>query len=257
MKYVIDNKILFDSDKKELSGLASQGVVVPLTTTASRLLEEMIKHPNRVLPRAMLLKRVWEDNGYAASDASLNNNISVLRKYFSSLSEVEIDLRTVPKIGFQLNATVIEQQDEVPEKEHKVMHATSIQDNTSLAEKKPDCMKRRLLPTFIITLIILFAVMLYTLKGESELAVSQKQIHQMPNFQKCEIFSLSTENITFESVIKAFPLIQQQCSNKSGKVFYDFSSLSKDRTKNLFVSICLKNDKSGYTKCENLKSYSQ
>ncbi|HFS8112843.1 TPA: transcriptional regulator [Enterobacter asburiae] len=258
MKYIIENAILFDSDSKQISSASSPDVIVPLTTTASRLLEEIVKHPNRVLPRALLLKKVWEDNGYAPSDASLNNNISVLRKYFTSLSDTEVDLRTVPKIGFQLNAFVAlhEEQTDITEKNEvqELDRADAVQQTSGRF------VSRRRYSVYLLsagmTVVTLLVIMVFLSLQERGISTLNKKIQGMARFEQCDVFNLSSDGIPFEKVLSQFPSIRASCSSKPANVYYDFSSLNKARAKHLFVSLCFKNDKSGYLKCENIKSYS-
>ncbi|TDP13492.1 DNA-binding winged helix-turn-helix (wHTH) protein [Enterobacter sp. AG326] len=262
MKYLINFEILFDSEKKELSAIKNHKIAVPLTTTASRLLEEIIQHPQKVLPRALLLKRVWEDNGYSASDASLNNNISLLRKYFSSLSNAEIDLMTIPKIGFQLNATV-ELQDEVTKNEDQVDKKENIRQKgwkkyflflRSQLESK-EYISYSLIILFLIT--ISFIILYFIFTDTEDIAITKRKTHKTGEIEKCAVFNLSTDSTTVKSVLEAYPIITELCKNTTGNVYYDFSSLSKERYRLLFVSVCLNNEKAGYIKCENLKSYSK
>lgn len=262
MKYVINFEILFDSEKKELSAIKNHKITIPLTTTASRLLEEIVQHPQKVLPRALLLKRVWEDNGYSASDASLNNNISLLRKYFSSLSNAEIDLMTIPKIGFQLNATV-ELQDEVTKKEDQVDKKENIRQKgwkkyflflRSQLESK-EYISYTLITLFLIT--ISFIILYFIFTDTEDIAITKRKTHKTGEIEKCAVFNLSTDSTTAKSVLEVYPIITELCKNATGNVYYDFSSLSKERYRLLFVSVCLNNEKAGYIKCENLKSYSK
>lgn len=258
MKYIIENAILFDSDRKQISSASSPDVIVPLTTTASRLLEEIIKHPNRVLPRALLLKKVWEDNGYAPSDASLNNNISVLRKYFTSLSDTEIDLRTVPKIGFQLNASVVPYEEQTDAAGNDEVHETEITDVIQPASGRFASHTRYgVYIIFVgITVLTLLVTLVFLSLQDRGISTLNKKIQRMVRFEQCDVFNLSSDGIPFEKVLSQFPSVRSGCASKPANVYYDFSSLNKDRARHLFVSVCFKNDKSGYLKCENIKSYS-
>lgn len=257
MKYIIENSILFDSDRKQISSASSPDVTVPLTTTASRLLEEIVKHPNRVLPRALLLKKVWEDNGYAPSDASLNNNISVLRKYFTSLSDTEIDLRTVPKIGFQLNASVMLQEEHVDVNESEGNEKANT-DSVMPTSGGETSQKRYILyiASAGVAIAALLIAIVFLVLQDRGITTLNKKLQRVVRFEQCDVFNLSADAIPFEKVLSAFPSVRTSCSSKPANVYYDFSSLNKDRARYLFVSVCLKSNSSGYLKCENIKSYS-
>ncbi|ENW5215467.1 transcriptional regulator [Enterobacter cloacae] len=258
MKYIIENTILFDSESKQISSSSSPDVIVPLTTTASRLLEEIIKHPNRVLPRALLLKKVWEDNGYAASDASLNNNISVLRKYFASLSDNEIDLRTVPKIGFQLNAAVVLYEEQTDAAENDAVQGTESTNVIQPASVKfaSYTLYGLYIAAACTTIVALLVALVFLSLQDRGISTLNKKVQRMARFEQCDVFNLSSDGIPFEKVLSQFPSVRASCATKTANVYYDFSSLNKDRARNLFVSVCFKNDKSGYQQCENIKYYS-
>jgi|SRR5690606_4347310 len=258
MKYIIENAVIFDSEKKQVFSSSNPDVIVPLTTTASRLLEEILKHPNKALPRAFLLKKVWEDNGYAPSDASLNNNISVLRKYFTSLSDTEIDLRTVPKIGFQLNATVLlheEQQGATESDEILQIETPDAIQNTTRSFASHTRYRVYFFSACTTVVMLLISLVFLSLQDRGITTLNKKN-QRIVRFEQCDVFNLSSDSIPFERVLSSFPSVLSLCSSKPANLYYDFSSLNKERAKHLFVSICFKHDKSGYLKCDNIKSYS-
>ena len=102
----------------------------------------------------------------------------------------------------------------------------------------------------------LLVVLAFLSLKDSGISTLNKKIQRMVKFEQCDVFNLSSDGIRFEKVLSQFPSIRSSCASKRANVYYDFSSLNKDRAKNLFVSVCFKNDKSGYQECENIKSYS-
>lgn len=248
MKYIIDDKLLFDSDAKKISALSRPDVLVPLTTTASRLLEEMVLHPHQVLLRSYLLKKVWEDKGYAASDASLNNNISQIRKYFSALSDSDIDLRTIPKTGFQLNVIVRCMSDD----------SNSNYNFTDVVTDDAEVTKGYLSSKIVyaaVSIIALTCIIISLLFQGGGVYFSEKKTAESGVYEKCTFFNLDKVSLDIKGVIDLFPYIKDKCKVSRSHVYYDLSSLRKDRAKTPYVSICEFNEKKGYEKCENIKHY--
>lgn len=254
MNYLIDNSIIFNPEKKTISSRKNPEISIPLTTTATRLLDELVRKPNEVLSRTYLLKAVWEDHGYASSDASLNNNISLLRKNFSTVSEKEVDLKTVPKTGFQLNAIVQEEPNfsgSDSGTEHETSHAHSV--------TKPVKYNTITNPGSVILLLsvilIIASSVIYAVSNDSEIKFKKKPVNYVEQLGKCNVYNLSgTEK--FSTVLEKYPFIKERCETESASVYYDFSDLSKERAKNLFVAICEQTASAGFQKCENIKSYS-
>jgi len=104
MEYLIDDRIIYRVDDDALMPVANIEQRVDLTITASRLLQLLITHQGNVLPRETLYRQIWEDHGLVASNSSLTQYISVLRRIFRNL-EINGDvIVTVPRIGFMLSA---------------------------------------------------------------------------------------------------------------------------------------------------------
>ncbi|HCR2161426.1 TPA: winged helix-turn-helix domain-containing protein [Enterobacter asburiae] len=252
MNYLIDNSILFSPDKKTISSRKNPFISISLTTTATRLLDELVRKPEEVLTRAFLLKTVWEDNGYASSDASLNNNISLLRKNFATVSDTEVELKTIPKIGFQLNATVEVVDDVSPDDTES--------DTATLAEKikgNGTSNKFAIALYLLASAAVMTAVILFFLNKNNDIRFKKIDAMRVEQLGKCDVFNMSSIPVNFANVLEIYPEIKTKCEGNQASVYYDFSDMTKDRTKNLFVAICYQSKISGYQKCENLKSYSQ
>ncbi|MBP1038839.1 winged helix-turn-helix domain-containing protein [Serratia fonticola] len=110
MKYKINGYIIFEPEHKILYDENNHSLYVILQVSACRLLCAFIENQDNVLSRDFLLKKVWSDNGYAASLGNLNNNISVLRRAFLHLNTTSAIISTIPKVGFKLDSKYIQTQ---------------------------------------------------------------------------------------------------------------------------------------------------
>ncbi|WP_156294185.1 winged helix-turn-helix domain-containing protein [Serratia oryzae] len=102
MKYIIDAKLIFDSDERTLYLKESPEKCVEIGTISARLLEAMLENIAGVA-REYLLDTVWSDHGLRPSNNNLNNHISLLRKSISSIIDFDDLIITLPKKGFMVN----------------------------------------------------------------------------------------------------------------------------------------------------------
>lgn len=235
-----------------ISSRKNPDISIPLTTTATRLLEELVRKPNETLTRSYLLKAVWEDNGYASSDASLNNNISLLRKNFFTVSETEIALKTIPKTGFQLHALVEPLENQANDDNHNEAIQLDKQPNT-LANPSSILLRSLILVSII---ILISAAVLLVIHQKNVIRFKEVNSVSVGKVGMCDAFNLSSTKVDLGIILQTHPVLKEKCENQSGIIYYDFSDLTKDRTKNLFVALCYQSGSYGYQKCENIKSYS-
>ena len=104
MIFLIAEKIKFNPEDGSLTHCATKETV-KLTLTASRLLETLLRASEGILSREKLLTMVWDDYGLQASNSSLNQYISILRRALSAFGCEELII-TVPKMGFRLNPDI-------------------------------------------------------------------------------------------------------------------------------------------------------
>lgn len=252
MNYLIDNSILFSPEKRTISSRNNPTISISLTTTAARLLDELARNNGDVLTRAYLLKTVWEDNGYASSDASLNNNISLLRKNFATVGDVNVELKTIPKVGFKLIANIETLDD-------KSFERAVIETSTSDEHVKFfyfTSLNKMDITLYLLAILIIIAAFILVLRKNDFESFNKIDTIPVQKFGKCDVFNISNFSFRFENVLNVYPEIKGKCQGQNATVYYDFSDMKKDRTKNLFVAICYQSKHAGYHRCENLKSYS-
>ncbi|EPL4527064.1 winged helix-turn-helix domain-containing protein [Enterobacter asburiae] len=104
--YILNEVVIFDPDNKTIYLKSEASIVKNIPLTACHLMVYLIKKAGIVVDRSELLENVWDKRGYTSSNASLNNNISVLRKSYTDLTGHELGLETIPKVGFILNAEI-------------------------------------------------------------------------------------------------------------------------------------------------------
>lgn len=103
MLYLINQTILFDEGECSIANEATAEVVF-LPSTTARLLSFFLTHSNTVLTRHEILTSVWDSYGYQATNNTLTQHVSILRKNFSLIGEVSEIIITVPKKGLKLSS---------------------------------------------------------------------------------------------------------------------------------------------------------
>ncbi|NDL63459.1 winged helix-turn-helix domain-containing protein [Acerihabitans arboris] len=105
MKYLINNRLLFNTREYRLSLLADNETAVKLSNSAGRVLEELIiSHGiGETVSRESLFEKVWERQGLQPSNGNLNQQVSLIRKALLSLGLEATAIVTLPKRGLKLN----------------------------------------------------------------------------------------------------------------------------------------------------------
>jgi DNA-binding winged helix-turn-helix (wHTH) protein len=106
MIYKIDEDINYREDDGALWRTTESEVVVRLSITPARILSYLLQNKDRVIDRNELLENIWDKHGFQASNNSLSQNISVLRKTFSELGYEGELIQTIHKIGFRINMNI-------------------------------------------------------------------------------------------------------------------------------------------------------
>ncbi|VEJ55017.1 winged helix-turn-helix domain-containing protein [Pragia fontium] len=104
MEYIFNDSVIFN----ESGGLRFKHKTQPaisMTVIQAGILIELIKAQSKPVHRNDLLDKVWEDNGYPASNNSLNHNIGFLRKTLKDYG-INDAIITVHRVGFKLNKAV-------------------------------------------------------------------------------------------------------------------------------------------------------
>lgn len=102
MFYLINEQIIYDDINFSVTNSETHDTI-PIPATAARLLSLFIKYHGSTLSRDEILHHVWEEYGYKASNNTLTQYVSLLRKNFQSLGINEDTIVTIPRIGFMLS----------------------------------------------------------------------------------------------------------------------------------------------------------
>ncbi|MBY7788700.1 transcriptional regulator [Vibrio fluvialis] len=105
-KFILADRFTFDPTSNSLVDKDADNENVRLGSNESRILLMLSQRPNEVITRNELHDFVWREQGFEVDDSSLTQAISTLRKMLKDSTKSPQFVKTVPKRGYQLIATV-------------------------------------------------------------------------------------------------------------------------------------------------------
>lgn len=106
MIYKINEIVRFKPADGAIWSIESPEQVINLTITNCNLLCLLLNKKGEVLSREQILEDIWDKQGLRSSNNTLNQYISILRRTFSLLGIDDEVIKTIPKVGFSLNASI-------------------------------------------------------------------------------------------------------------------------------------------------------
>lgn len=116
IQYLINDRVIFDSDAHSLISLASEAVKISMHTPASQCLLLLVQNQGQVLSQKYLFDNIWGKNGAFVSANTLYQNIAIVRKCLKNSGIEEDIIQTVPKMGVKFSGkAVLYEKQEMPE----------------------------------------------------------------------------------------------------------------------------------------------
>ncbi|WP_318471734.1 transcriptional regulator [Photobacterium leiognathi] len=118
-KFLIGKRFIFDPNDNSLIDKLENNELIRLGSNESRALSLLIEDPSVIITRQRIHDYVWREQGFEVDDSSLTQAISTLRKALKDSTKSPAFIKTVPKRGYQVIATVEpylgEEKDEITE----------------------------------------------------------------------------------------------------------------------------------------------
>ncbi|WP_297482451.1 transcriptional regulator [uncultured Photobacterium sp.] len=105
-KYLIGNRFIFDPNDNSLIDKCDNNELTRLGSNESRALSLLIEDPSLIITRQRIHDYVWREQGFEVDDSSLTQAISTLRKALKDSTKSPEFVKTVPKRGYQMIASV-------------------------------------------------------------------------------------------------------------------------------------------------------
>lgn len=241
MNIVINDTLEFNSESGVLSKKTRDDdtpASVALTRTAARLLLILLTHHNEILSRDFLMDSVWAKHNLKPSNASLNNNITLLRKSLTELGASASMIITHPKMGIELQCctTVVTAED------------------NDLPQSTPGPKNR---PIKIILFLFIVSVMMAVPFMNSTLT-EDNHYKRIGEIDRCSVYLIRpTRVLDMDYVKKAISDLKLDCKNNKSDLYVDADGVGRARAKNTFIFFCKKDGNNKYSSCDNFISYTE
>lgn len=107
-KYHINHKVVFEPATRRIYLTNDTAKTATLSVASSRCLHALIKHEGLPLSKDSLLQYAWRQHGVMVTDNSVHQAITAVRKNLRDIGFEENIITTIPRVGYQLNATVVD-----------------------------------------------------------------------------------------------------------------------------------------------------
>ncbi|WP_321899925.1 winged helix-turn-helix domain-containing protein [Paraburkholderia heleia] len=104
--YLLNDRLVFHATRGTVTDLENILPVIALGPAAVRTLSALIYAPGAVLSHRELLAMVWQAYGEEGCRDNLDQVIQILRRTFEALDPHGYYIRTIPRVGYVLLATV-------------------------------------------------------------------------------------------------------------------------------------------------------
>ncbi|WP_194761462.1 winged helix-turn-helix domain-containing protein [Pantoea ananatis] len=239
MKYILNNKVVYDTEKAELTVIDSQpSKIIKITNIANHILSLLVASSGEVLTRGYLFEQVWESEGLDASNSSLSQNISILRKVLTSTLDISDTIIVKPRTGFFISRNIsIEVFDES-------LNTYVLTNHASGKIYGGWFKKSYIIFAFVTLLIFIFTSSFYQYKNSD---LRFRKLYILDVIGHCEVYTYDKNSLHFKakilSMLKIFkPNFEKLCTDHlmkvsvnvqprvffgdSGRVFYSFCLLN-------------------------------
>lgn len=141
--FVINNRVRFDPYSRTLTSIETPENTLQLHTPACECLLLLLIHNGETLSHTYLSEEVWIKKGSYVTTNSLYQNVAAIRRGLKAVGLEEDILKTVPKLGFQIYASIEEEQ-------FPLVNGRKVEVVTALSESKtPDSNKEEPRPNTV------------------------------------------------------------------------------------------------------------
>ncbi|GAB6260032.1 winged helix-turn-helix domain-containing protein [Photobacterium sp. R1] len=148
-KFLIGQRFIFSPNHNSLVDNTQSEDTIHLGINESRALHRMLTEPGTIISRQEMHDYIWRDQGFEVDDSSLTQAISTLRRYLQDSTRSPAFIKTIPKRGYQMIASVdriddrpvesgeIQQNDPEPEailNSHIILAATTAPADKQIAD---------------------------------------------------------------------------------------------------------------------------
>lgn len=189
MFYLINNEITFRTDDGVIASLSLPEHSVVLSVTAKRIFTYLLEQRGKVVSRDELFVNVWDKNGFQASNNSLSQYISLIRRVLLDFGCLQEVIQTIPRVGFLIPENLIsvsEPDKSEPDRPLELEMAT-LPDNLSARVK------------YLVTgmLLVSLAIVLFPsgiLKGSPTSTLNTAKTWKLGDIGMCPVYTFTSNS---------------------------------------------------------------
>jgi len=245
LNYAINNACLFNPEDRLLSSSDNSVDPIVLSKYAAKALLTLVISPQEVVSRERLFSVIWADEGSLASNASLNNYISEVRKALQQFDECDV-IETIPRLGFKFTGVVKNVPRNTKEKEPEVANYQPSKKN------KITFTRFSVLRWVTIIMVPLVVASLYYFHEKDAL-----ESDYLFTLDKCDVYLLTWSNNERESEQYIKSAIDREgvnCKASSRDIFFSEGRRYNHTYKTQMITVCDKISSDEYAECVNIKT---
>lgn len=244
-KITLNSFLIFEPDKKRITGRGSPAVI---SASASLCLELLIEHVGQLVTHQQFYDHVWRRFGAEPASTTLYQNISALRRAFYKAGLQEDIIRTMPRKGFLLSPQTTVSRDsgsasadatgeademhavspvekhetfagektvneKTPAEERKVIHSTGEHFSHSFFLKVRQygagLSFKKLMMVSLSVVLLSVIYFFFTLTGRNE---EKPLFSYSTDYRGCTLFSNTDAMLNTESVLKTAEKLKLDCT---------------------------------------------
>lgn len=258
MKYTINKEIVFRNDDGALWNLSNPGETISLPTTAARIFSYLLDNPGIVMSRESIFEEIWDKHGLQASNNTLNQYISLIRKTLHELGCEGDVIRTIPRVGFLIASELSTEDDSLTAE-------TSI--SVSLLKPKQtewsSIWSLRLSLCIFAASFIYCAYSIFDLITESTLHLPTPTLYLLGHIDACPVYTLyqSSKELQSKKIVIAEKISEKglECIPNSKFIFQPEDQFIFEQKGRVFITRCTYADKAdnNFAGCKDIYIHAQ
>lgn len=261
MRYRINDSIIYTPDDGTLKVTgSSQDMLsgeISLAPTANRLLAMLISHHGSILHRDELLDNVWDAHGLRASNNSLNQYISILRRYFADIGIEEAVIVTIPTVGFMFNKDITVVRDMEPSSVAKRNTENEKIAPPRILQKKVSLFNAKLINSFVLIILLAITTFNFYYSMQPKRIDSQyEKRYLLGKVESCPVYtfyhtSSSSKDKYMSLVNKSMEKASFHCKGNA-EIFFKIEDLALYNKKaTMFIAICSRQNENSFSNCRS------
>ncbi|HDF2344467.1 TPA: winged helix-turn-helix domain-containing protein [Morganella morganii] len=256
MEYKINKVINFRDDDGKIWSSLSPDKSVRLSIIPAKILSYLLENSKTIVKRNDLLDDIWNKNGLQASNNSLSQNISMLRKILQDMGADSDIIVTIPKVGLRIHESAIVE----------IEQGSSSKPDTAKDKPAPASLlaanKNKIRDVSIVVLIILstFLILFFLQRSgtDNDFYFEKEQLYLMGNIDSCYVYTIKKHSTEYnEANMKiASQVINKHipCIKNSSFIFQADDNKLYNDTGKVFISRCITSTPEGktFSSCQDI-----